>query len=104
MIRELQVTALDLSQPATIWDVRDAASHAEGHLRGAVSQPLETLTAALLATVPAGQPIYVLCGGGTKAGRACALLENLDPSREYVELKGGTRAAKAAGLVEEGNQ
>lgn len=32
-----------------------------------------------------------------QAGRACELLESLDPSRTYVHLTGGTRGAKALG-------
>jgi len=67
MIRELPVTELDLSRGATIWDVRDAKSFAEGHLKGAVNRPIDGLSAELLASVPVGEPVYVLCGGGTKA-------------------------------------
>ncbi len=44
------------------------------------------------------QPIYILCGGGSKAPRAAELLEGFDSSREYVVLMGGTRAARDAGL------
>ncbi len=45
------------------------------------------------------QPIYILCGGGSKAPRAAELLEGFDSSREYVILMGGTRAARDAGLA-----
>jgi len=48
--------------------------------------------------VAADQPIYILCGGGSKAPRAAEKLEDLDASREYVVLMGGTRAARDAGL------
>lgn len=98
MIRELPVTELDLSRPATIWDVRDAKAYAEGHLQGARNQPIDDLTPELLAAVPAGEPVYVLCGGGTKAPRAAAVLDGFDNSREIVVLSGGTRKAKTAGL------
>jgi phage shock protein E len=98
MIRELPVTEFDLSQAVTIWDVRDAKSFAEGHLKGAVNRPIEDLSAEVLAAVPAGEPVYVLCGGGTKAPRAAVLLDGFDPSREVVVLTGGTRKAKAEGL------
>ena len=46
-----------------------------------------------------GQPIYILCGGGSKAPRAAELLEGFDSAREYVILMGGTRAARDAGLA-----
>lgn len=102
MIRELPITELDLSQAATIWDVRDAKSFAEGHLQGAVNRPIDGLSAELLAellaAVPVGEPVYVLCGGGTKAPRAAMLLDGFDAGREVVVLAGGTRKAKAEGL------
>ncbi|MDE2420477.1 MAG: rhodanese-like domain-containing protein [Gammaproteobacteria bacterium] len=102
MIRELAITDFPAIQEkalqAQVWDVRDAKSFAEGHIVGAVNKPIEHLDASVLADLPEGEPVYVLCGGGTKAGRAIALLESLDPTREYVELKGGTRGARAAGL------
>ena len=102
MIRELAITDFpsiqEKAQQTQVWDVRDAKSFAEGHIVGAVNKPIEHLDASVLADIPEGEPVYVLCGGGTKAGRAIALLESLDPTREYVELKGGTRGARAAGL------
>lgn len=98
MIHTLAVTEFDQNQAATVWDVRDAKAYAEGHLAGAVNMPLDQISSVVLAAVPIDQPIYVLCGGGTKAGRAVALIESLDASRDVVELKGGTRGAKAAGM------
>ncbi len=98
MIKEIPVTELSVSQNPIIWDVRDAKAYAEGHIQGAKNQPLETIKAELLATLAITQPIYVLCGGGTKAGKAAALIESLDGQREIVILTGGTRAAKAAGM------
>lgn len=102
MIRELAITDFPSIQAKTltayIWDVRDSKSFAEGHIAGAVNQPIEHLEASVLANIPDCEPVYVLCGGGTKAGRAIALLESLDPTRDYVELKGGTRGARNAGF------
>ena len=104
MIKEFAVTKLSVNQNAIIWDVRDAKAYAEGHIQGAKNQPLETINAELLATLTVAEPIYVLCGGGTKAGKAANLIASLDGQREIVILMGGTRAAKAAGMVmEEGN-
>lgn len=98
MIRELPITEFDLQQPAIIWDVRDQQAYAEGHVQGASHQPLESLTPEVLAAVPAGQTVYVLCGGGSKAPRAAALLDSFEPQRDIVILAGGTRKARAAGL------
>ncbi|WP_445116625.1 rhodanese-like domain-containing protein [Acinetobacter sp. WZC-1] len=103
MIRKQEITTFEFPENAVIWDVRDAKSYAEGHIRGAVNQPIDDLNADSLAQVNSDQSIYILCGGGSKAPRAAEKMENLDSSRDYVVLMGGTRAARAAGLpLEEG--
>ena len=99
MMNKLPITEFDLNQAAIVWDVRDAAAYAEGHVQSAQNHPLDQITPEQVATVPVDQPIYVLCGGGTKAGRAAALIASIDPTRQVVELTGGTRAAKAAGMA-----
>ncbi|MEB3768246.1 rhodanese-like domain-containing protein [Acinetobacter sp. MD2] len=98
MIRKQEITTFEFPENAVIWDVRDPSAYAEGHLKGAVNQPISVLELETLAQVDAGQPIYILCGGGSKAPRAAEKLEEFDQSREYVVLMGGTRAAKVAGL------
>lgn len=98
MIRKQEITTFEFPQGAVIWDVREAKSYLEGHVQDAVNHPIDTLDATKLQRVQDKTPIYILCGGGSKAPRAAELLEELDPSREYVILMGGTRAAKAAGL------
>lgn len=98
MIRKLEITTFDFPDNAVIWDVREPKAFAEGHIKGAVNQPLATLSADQLAQVPNDQPIYVLCGGGSKAPRAAELLHSLDEDRDIVVLMGGTRAAKAADM------
>ena len=98
-MNKLPITEFDLNQAVTVWDVRDAQAYAEGHVQAAQNRPLDQITLEQVAAVPMGQPIYVLCGGGTKAGRAAALIASLDPTRQVVELTGGTRAAKAAGIA-----
>ena len=103
-MKKLPITEFDLNQAAIVWDVRDAQAYAEGHVQTAQNHPLDQITLEQVAAVPADQPIYVLCGGGTKAGRAAALIASLDPTRQVVELTGGTRAAKAAGMVIEYGQ
>lgn len=99
MIREIPVTDAPLTADSTVWDVRDAKAYAEGHIAHAGNQPIEALSAELLAAAPEGEPLYVLCGGGTKAPRAAAILNEFDSSRDIVILKGGTRAARAAGMT-----
>jgi rhodanese-related sulfurtransferase len=104
MIRKQEITTFEFPDNAIIWDVRDTNAYAEVHVKGAVSQPITDLSAASLSQVSTDQPIYILCGGGSKAPRAAELLEGFDSSREYVVLMGGTRAARDAGLpLEQGS-
>jgi len=98
MIRKQEITTFEFPEDAIIWDVRDAGSYTEAHLQGAVNQPIADLSADSLTQLSTDQPIYILCGGGSKAPRAAELLEGFDSGREYVVLMGGTRAARAAGL------
>lgn len=98
MIRKQEITTFEFPENAVIWDVRDSSAYAEGHVKGAVSRPINDLNADILNQVAVDQPIYILCGGGSKAPRAAEKLEDLDASREYVVLMGGTRAARDAGL------
>ena len=98
MIRKQEITTFEFPENAVIWDVRDTKAFAEGHVKGAVNQPIDDLSADSLTQVESDQPIYILCGGGSKAPRAAEKLDSLDGSREYVVLMGGTRAARDAGL------
>ena len=97
MIRELAITEFSATPKDTVWEGRDSKAFAQGHIECAKNQPLDTLTAELLATTDG--TIYVLCGGGSKAAKAVALINEIDPHRDIVHLTGGTRAAKAAGMT-----
>ncbi|MBP6190650.1 MAG: rhodanese-like domain-containing protein [Acinetobacter sp.] len=99
MIRKQEITTFEFPEGAVIWDVRDKNAYAETHVKGAQNCPITDLSMESLAQVAAGQPIYLLCGGGSKAPRAAELLEGLDATRDYVILMGGTRAARDAGLA-----
>ena len=95
MITTLDIADFNPTAAHTIWDVRDADSYRNGHLVHAMSVPLDTLTpkrATELLTTTTGD-IHILCGGGTKAARACELLQSIDPTRHYIHLTGGTRKA-----------
>ena len=99
MIRKQEITAFEFPVNAIIWDVRDTSAFSEGHIQGAINQPIDSLNAEMLSQVAPDQTIYVLCGGGSKAPRAAEKLESLDNTRDYVVLMGGTRAARAGGLA-----
>lgn len=97
MKTELHITDFNPSDDKNIWDVRDAQSYQEGHIEHAQNHPLTTITKELIEQTQGD--IYVLCGGGTKAVKACQLIEELDPQRRIIHLTGGTRGAKAAGMT-----
>ena len=99
MIRKQEITTFEFPEGAVIWDVRDAKAYAEGHVKGAVNQPIDGLSADSLTQVDSDQSIYILCGGGSKAPRAAEKLEGFDSSRDYVVLMGGTRAIRDAGIA-----
>lgn len=101
MIKTLAISDFSPSQDLTILDVRDKSAFDEGHIAHAINVPIADISQDTLSQSTGD--VYVLCGGGTKAGRACELLESLDPTRIYVHLTGGTRGAKALGweLIQE---
>lgn len=94
-VRKLEIKDFNPSAELNIWDVRDAEAYRAGHIAHAVNKPVDQLSVDDLAAATGS--IYVLCGGGTKAERAVALLNDMDGSRDIVHLTGGTRGAKALG-------
>ncbi len=104
MIRKIEITTFEFPENAVIWDVRDTKAYAEGHIKGAVNQPIDALTQESLTQVNSDQSIFILCGGGSKAPRAAEKLEGFDSSRDYVVLMGVTRAVRDAGIpLEQGS-
>lgn len=95
MIETLDIADFVPSADKVIIDVRDVEMYQAGHIAHAINQPIDTLSAELLNETSG--TLYVLCGGGTKAERAVALLNELDPARTIVHLTGGTRKAVALG-------
>ena len=96
LAEELASRSIALSQ-ANIWDVRDHCDYLAGHLVVAVNHPVnEGIDAALVNGLTG--PVYVLCGGGSKAPRAAQMIHDIDKTLEVVILTGGTRQAKAEGL------
>ncbi len=59
MIRKQEITTFEFPENAVIWDVRDSSAYAEGHVKGAISRPINDLNADILSQVAADQPIYI---------------------------------------------
>lgn len=96
MIKTLPISEFTPTSDDIIWDVRDNDSYRNGHILYAQNHPLDTLNQQLLDDTK--KEIYILCGGGTKAQKACDLLEKLNPNHTYIHLTGGTREAIARGM------
>ena len=45
MIRKQEITTFEFPENAVIWDVREPSSYAEGHIQGAINQPIANLSA-----------------------------------------------------------
>lgn len=95
MIKTLDISEFTPQADLTIWDVRDTDNYKKGHITHAINVPLDDINHNALNTTTGD--IYVLCGGGTKALKACERLEKLNPNRTYIHLTGGTRGAIALG-------
>ncbi len=69
---------------AVVLDVRGAGEYAEAHVRGA-RHIAYTRLAARLAEVETGQPVYVHCGSGLRAGFAVSFLARAGRKVVYVD-------------------
>ncbi len=57
--------------------------------------PLDSLDAEQIASWAKDKPIYVICQGGTRSGKACQALAG---RVQVVDVEGGTKAWASAGL------
>lgn len=92
----LQATRLINDQDAVIVDVRPGAEFAAGHLPNARNIAPDEL-AKRAADLPKGKPVIVVCGTGTKAGRAASALRATGRQDVFC-LEGGIAAWQQAGL------
>lgn len=97
-ITPLPITKFVPTADKLILDVRDLENYQQGHILHAKNCPIDDSDdETLRAMVADSAEVFVLCGGGTKAGRACDRLAQLNPNLNIVHLVGGTRAAKTLG-------
>jgi len=84
--------------PFELLDVRTPPEYSRAHVPGARLIPLNTLEAeAFLKQHQPGEPLYVLCQGGTRARKAIDKLERAG-CNDCVLVEGGTQAWIDAGL------
>ncbi|MFM9059073.1 MAG: rhodanese-like domain-containing protein [Planctomycetaceae bacterium] len=90
----------DAGPAPIVVDVRSAAEHATGHVKGSLNIPLPHLEERV-GEIPAGRPVAVHCEGGYRSAIAASLLQKL--GRQGVhDLVGGFKAWAAAKLPVEG--
>ncbi|MFE1576827.1 rhodanese-like domain-containing protein [Streptomyces fradiae] len=75
-------------------DVRNSGEYRAGHVPGARSAPLPDLPL-VLAELPKGRPVYVICQSGGRSAQATSLLRQLGYDAHSVS--GGTAAWIEAG-------
>ena len=93
-----RVAVSDLSDDATILDVREPDEWAAGHAPGAIHIPLGELPARLAELADAGAgagTVAVTCRGGGRSSRAVAWLSQ--QGYDVANLDGGMKAWQAAG-------
>lgn len=86
-------------------DVRSPREYEAGHVAGARSVPLDTLSKdVVLAQRPVASeaPVYVICWSGARSSAACARLAERGLNN-VINVEGGTQAWQQAGLPLEGS-
>lgn len=96
-IQEISVAELKdiVGRGGNVVDVRETDEYVGGHVPGAVSIPLSTLTERV-DEFPDSQTTYVICQAGGRSMRACEYLADLGKS--VVNIAGGTGAWIATGF------
>ncbi len=79
---------------AVVVDVREPDEYVQGHVPGARLTPLQTVPT-LVGTLPADQPVYLVCAVGARSAQAAAFLAQ--HGVDAVNVGGGTRDWVAAG-------
>jgi rhodanese-related sulfurtransferase len=92
----LQATRLINDSGAVIVDVRGSEEFAGGHLANSRNIPLADIDKRA-SEIPGGKPVIVVCGTGTRAGRAAAVLRKGGRADVYC-LDGGVAGWQQAGL------
>jgi rhodanese-related sulfurtransferase len=92
----LQATRMINDQDAVIVDVRPSSEFAAGHLPNARNIAADELPKRA-ADLPKGKPVIVVCGTGSRAGRAASALRGAGRQDVFC-LEGGVAAWQQAGL------
>lgn len=95
-ISEISVAELKnlLAGGCTVIDVRESDEYVSGHVPGATSVPLSTLTENVDAFSD-DNTTYVICQAGGRSMRACEYLQSL--GKHVANVAGGTGAWIASG-------
>ncbi len=92
----LQATRLMNDQGALVVDVRPTAEFAAGHLPNARNIPADDVSKRA-GELPTGKPVIVVCGSGSRAGKAATALRAAGRQDVFC-LEGGIAGWQQAGL------
>ena len=73
---------------AVLLDVRDPDEWTESHVRGAIHIPLGELQGRI-AEVPTGLELICMCRSGRRSEKACAIVGEVRPSAQAINMTGG---------------
>lgn len=82
---------------ATLIDVREASEYSHGHAEGAQNVPLSSLSKAVIAKLPQGKKLYIICQSGGRSARAAEIIMKETASDVY-SVEGGTSLWQKNGL------
>jgi glyoxylase-like metal-dependent hydrolase (beta-lactamase superfamily II)/rhodanese-related sulfurtransferase len=93
---DVAAARLASAAPPIVLDVRTPSEHAQKHIEGSTSIPLNHLVDRI-AQIPRGRPLLVHCAGGYRSSIAASLLQR-EGFDDVSELAGGMTAWETTGL------
>jgi rhodanese-related sulfurtransferase len=93
---DVAAARLASAAPPIVLDVRTPSEHAQKHIDGSTSIPLNHLLDRI-AQIPRGRPLLVHCAGGYRSSIAASLLQR-EGFDDVSELAGGMTAWETTGL------
>ena len=88
--------AIDTKENVILLDVRTPSEYAEGHIKGSMLMPLQTLQQNVTQLTDKSKKIYVYCRSGSRSAQAVTLLQQLGFTN-VENMKGGILAWSAKG-------
>lgn len=70
------IKLMESTDNSMLLDVRSPGEYSEGHLKGSINIPLDTLPKAVMdGLIPKDKTLFVYCRSGARSKRACIFLD-----------------------------